>query len=295
MKGMNFEEWKALVQKRREGMTHSEIHNYESQLGVSSQYDPEYGQTYTITYNVTGNFDVSNLPTQIKSERTLKLNIPIPYGAAVSVDANVAHTYENGVLTIQDVQQDIEIAINVGDVLYENAKLGDYLYSDWTFGPTEKAGYLGRCVGLATENEGKSVWSSPSSSSKMVWSTEQVDTGINNFANADTAKTDFNGKTNTELLLSLGANKYPSAAYASEQFQGNGYLPTTGELYKCYNRIKMYIYSGTVWSSTETSSSHAWSVSISSGGVVSYGKSSSLCYVFGFIQLSGNPGKPTTR
>ena len=165
MKGMNFEEWKALVQKRREGMTHSEIHNHESQLGVSSQYDPEYGQTYTITYNVTGNFDASNLPTEIKSARTLKLNISASYGAAVSVDANVAHTYENGVLTIQDVQQNIEIAIIVGDVLYENAKLGDYLYSDWTFGPTEKAGYLGRCVGLATENEGKSVWCSQKSSS----------------------------------------------------------------------------------------------------------------------------------
>jgi hypothetical protein len=148
-------------------MIHSEIHNYESQLGVMNKYDPEYGQTYTITYNVTGNFDVSNLPTEIKSTRTLKLNIPIPYGSGGSIDANVPHTYENGVLTIQDIQQDIEIAIIVGDVLYENAKLGDYLYDDWTFGPTEKAGYLGRCVGLATENEGKSVWCSPQSSSLM--------------------------------------------------------------------------------------------------------------------------------
>lgn len=293
MKGMNFEEWKALVQKRREGMTHSEIHNYESQLGVSSQYDPEYSQTYTITYNVTGNFDTSNLPTEIKSARTLKLNISASYGAAVSVDANVAHTYENGVLTIQNVQQDIEIAIIIGDVLYENAKLGDYLYSDWTFGPTERAGYLGRCVGLATENEGKSVWSSPISSSSMVWSTEEVDTGMNNFADADTAETDFNGKANTELLLPLGADEYPAATYASEQFQGNGYLPAAGELYRYYNQINTYVSSGNIWSSTEKSSSLAWRVSTDSGYVHCPNKNLDS-YVLAFLQLSGNPGKPTT-
>jgi len=231
MKGMNFEEWQALMRAQRNGGTSSEIHNHESQLGVLGQYDPEYGQTYTITYNVTGNFDVSNLPTEIKSARTLKLNIPIPYGATGGVDANVAHTYEDGVLTIQDVQQDIEIAIVVGDVLYENAKVGDYLYSDWTFGPTEKAGYLGRCIGLATENEGKSVWFNRSSS-EMKWSTEKVDTGLDDFTSRDTADTDFNGKANTELLLSLGADKYPAARWASEQFQGNGYLPAFGELDK---------------------------------------------------------------
>lgn len=197
MNGMNFEEWQALMRAQRNGGTSSEIYNYESQLGDISQYDPEYGQTYTITYNVTGNVDTTGWPTEIKSTRTLKLNIPVPYGATSTVDANTLFTYDNGVLTIQDVQQDIEIAITVGDVLYENAKLGDYLYSDWTFGPTEKAGYLGRCIGLAADNDGKSMWCSTRSDSQIEWSIETVDTELNNFSNANDAKTDFDGKTNT--------------------------------------------------------------------------------------------------
>ena len=287
------QQWKELAEKRREGMTHSEIHNHESQLGMMSKNDPEYGQTYTITYNVTGNVDTTGWPTEIKSARTLKLNIPIPYGATGTVDANTLFTYDNGVFTIEDVQQDIEIAINVTDVLYENAKPGDFLYSDWTFGPTQKTGYLGRCVGLATENEGKSVWCSPKSSSAMKWSTETVDTGLDNFTSSDTAKTDFNGKANTELLLSLGADKYLAAAYASEQFQGNGYLPAAGELYKYCTRIKTYVYSGTVWSSTEKSSSDAWYAYTTYGNVnVGYMKTSIGYYALGFLQLSGKPGKP---
>ena len=297
---MKFEEWKELIrqqwkelaEKRREGMTHSEIHNHESQLGTMSKNDPEYGQTHTITYNVTGNFDVSNLPTEIKSTRTLKLNIPIPYGAIGSVDANVAHTYEDGVLTIQDVQQDIEIAINITDVLYENAKLGDYLYDDWTFGPTEKAGYLGRCVGVAINNEGKSVWCSPQSSSNMYWSTEDKNTGINDFANANAAKTDFGGKANTELLLSLGKDKYPAAKWASEQFQGNGYLPAVGELYKCCAEIKLYVYSGVVYSSTEKDSACAWTTSTNNKAVGNYQKRAYSYRIVSFLQLSGKPGNP---
>lgn len=296
------QQWKELVQKRREGMTHSEIHNHESQLGVLSQYDPEYGQTYTITYNVTGNFDASNLPTEIKSTRTLKLNIPIPYGATGGVDANVAHTYKNGVLTIQDVQQDIEIAINVGDVLYENAKLGDYLYSDWTFGPTQKAGYLGRCVGLATENEGKSIWCSPKTTSNIKWSTELIDTGLDN---SNSPIEDFNGKTNTELLLSLGADKYPAAAWASEQFQENGYLPAYGELWKYHKGISKYAGGDQVylWSSTELNANSAKIIvpnrkyndpSDWNGVKTDWSRPNTYIgyYAVAFCQLSGKPGNP---
>lgn len=301
---MNFEEWKEQMIAQRNGNT-SEIYNYESQLGDISQYDPEYSQTYTITYNVTGNFDVSNLPTEIKSARTLKLNIPIPYGATGSVDANVTHTYENDVLTIQDVQQDIEITITVGDVLYENAKLGDYLYSDWTFGPTEKAGYLGRCIGLAADNDGKSMWCSTRSDSRIEWSIETVDTELNNFSNANDAKTDFDGKTNTQLLLSLGASKYPAAAWASEQFQGNGYLPAAGELSKFYTNARGYIswLNVAFWSSTERSTELAWTVGDFRYGAVQSGNKTSIyipnydgqiaAYALAFVQLSGKPsGNP---
>ena len=281
------QQWKELAEKRREGMTHSEIHNHESQLGMMSKNDPEYGQTYTITYNVTGNVDTTGWPTEIKSARTLKLNIPIPYGATGSVDANTLFTYDNGVFTIEDVQQDIEITVNVTDVLYENAKLGDYLYSDWTFGPTEKAGYLGRCVGRATENEGKSVWCSKQSSSERYWSTEDKNTGINDFANANAAKTDFGGKANTELLLSLGKDKYPAAKWASEQFQGNGYLPAVGELYKCCAEIKLYVYSGVVYSSTEKDSASAWTTSTTNKSVGNKQKRAYSYRIVSFLQLSG--------
>ena len=150
--GINFEEWKEIVKKNRRSLrSKSNIFRFEPESltygAEKAVKSPEYGQVYTITYNVTGMDIPSSWPTEIKSGKDLVLDgITVPYGAIATVSASVPHTYTNGVLTIPNVQNAPNITINIGDVLYQNAKVGDYLYSDWTFGPTEKPGYIARCV-----------------------------------------------------------------------------------------------------------------------------------------------------
>lgn len=304
MKGINFEEWKALVKKNRQALnTKSNIYRSEPESltwgGPGANKADEYLQMHTITYNVTGMEVPSDWPTEIKSGKTLSLSIPAaPYGASQTVAANVDYTYTNNVLKINNVQNDITVTVNVGEVLYENAKLGDYLYSDWTFGPTQKTGYLGRCVGLAEHNNGKSVWCSPKSSTTMVWSTEMISTGTG-YDTAPNARTATNGKENTAILLSLGADKYPAAAWAAQQFEGNGYLPAAGQF---YNDFKTIVSVYDTFRSTlfhvagEYTNYNSWYVTFSyyttASPTVNYGSKTSAGYVASFIDLSGKPGKP---
>lgn len=188
--GINFEEWKEIVKKNRRSLrSKSNIFRFEPESltygAEKAVKSPEYGQVHTITYNVSGNVDSSNWPTEIKSGKDLVLDgITIPYGATATVSASVPYTYEDGALTISNVQNAITITVQVSDPMYENAKVGDYLYDDWTFGPTEKPGYLGRCVGLAENfSDGKSRWASPISSEDIRWANTQsgtvaVETGM---------------------------------------------------------------------------------------------------------------------
>lgn len=150
--GINFEEWKEIVKKNRRSLRSKsnsfkfepESLTYGAEKAVKS---PEYGQVYTITYNVTGMEIPSSWPTEIKSGKNLVLDgITVPYGAIATVSASIPYTYKNGTLTISNIQNAPNITINISDVLYQNANVGDYLYDDWSFGPTEKSGYIARCI-----------------------------------------------------------------------------------------------------------------------------------------------------
>ena len=109
MKGINFEEWKALVKKNRQALnTKSNIYRSEPESltwgAEKAVKTPEYGQIHTITYNVTGMEVPSDWPTEIKSGKTLSLSIPAaPYGASQTVAANVDYTYTSDVLKISNV------------------------------------------------------------------------------------------------------------------------------------------------------------------------------------------------
>ena len=140
-------------------------------------------------------------------------------------------------------------------MLYENAKVGDYLYSDWTFGPTQKTGYLGRCIGLAEDFlDGKSRWGMIHDSATQVWcqSSAKQDTSLINYVNSDSAKTDVDGKQNTQVLLNIAGGGYDAATIAQQLFDGNGYLPAAGELFVCGNNINtIFNPNMPLWSSTE--------------------------------------------
>ena len=317
MKGINFEEWKALVKKNRQALnTKSNIYRSEPESltwgGPGANKADEYLQMHTITYNVTGMEVPSDWPTEIMSTKTLSLSIPAaPYGASQTVAANVDYTYTNDVLKINNVQNDITVTVNVGEVLYENAKVGDYLYSDWTFGPTKKSGYIGRCIATSQESQiGKTIWCSQISEQykSYVWSTETVDTNLSNFSTQDAAKTDMDGKENTQYLLSLGADKYPAAAYAAQQFDGFGYLPAMGELskYMLDPMPRRLFYAqrdgvsgsinSNIQSSTESGTYYNWIGGCNySWSPVQEGKNDTGNggrSVIAFCQLSGKPGKP---
>ena len=96
--GINFEEWKEIVKKNRRSLRSKsnsfkfepESLTYGAEKAVKS---PEYGQVHTITYNVTGMEIPSSWPTEIKSGKTISLNIPEGYIIS-SVDVNA--DYERG-------------------------------------------------------------------------------------------------------------------------------------------------------------------------------------------------------
>lgn len=199
--GMNFEEWKAVVKKNRQPLnTKSNTYKFEPESltwgGPGADKKIEYGQIHTITYNVTGMEVPSDWPVEIKSGRTVTLNVEFPYGASNTIDVNATYTYENNTLTIPNIQNNLSITIEVGVPLYENAKVGDYLYNDWTFGPTEKTGWIARCVATETVEENKkTVWCSKEGESGLMWDTANPvrDSGLTNY-DYSSSKEDMSGK-----------------------------------------------------------------------------------------------------
>lgn len=137
----------------------------------------------------------------------------------------------------------------------------------------------------------KSIWVTISEQ-PMAWSTENVDTPIPNYT-GNALKNDMNGQEHTQTLLALGADKYPAAAWAAQQFNGLGYLPSAGELYNFgivirdlgFNRTK------SLWSSNETYSRYGYdkeAARLGNGNVTTTTvlKSGSN-YVLAFCKLSG--------
>lgn len=128
MKGINFEEWKALVKKNRQALntksniyrTEPESLTYGAEKAVKS---PEYGQIHTITYNVTGMEVPSDWSTEIKSGKTLSLSIPEGYEMVeLSIDGTTLddYKYENGVITVNNVQHDLHVALTVSPPINAN-------------------------------------------------------------------------------------------------------------------------------------------------------------------------------
>lgn len=119
--GINFEEWKEIVKKNRRSLRSKsnsfkfepESLTYGAEKAVKS---PEYGQIHTITYNVTGMDVPSDWPIEIKSAKTLSLSIPEGYEMVeLGIDGTTLddYKYENGVITVNNVQHDLHVALTV--------------------------------------------------------------------------------------------------------------------------------------------------------------------------------------
>jgi len=121
----------------------------------------------------------------------------------------------------------------------------------------------------------------------MYWSNAYTDTSLTNYSSSTDAKTDFNGKSNTAVIVAahpsettsnnaaIYCNSYTTAGTSA----GDWYLPAAGELYSYvygnYSTLEpvfvdslgwsdFYWY---FWSSSEKSYSNAWFVYSGSGGV----------------------------
>lgn len=120
--GINFEEWKEIVKKNRRSLrSKSNSFKFEPEsltYGVEEAVkSPEYGQVHTITYNVTGMEVPSDWPTEIKSSRTITLNIEAAEGfGAKNININADYTHENNVITINNVQSNLSISFEYGEI-----------------------------------------------------------------------------------------------------------------------------------------------------------------------------------
>lgn len=128
MKGINFEEWKALVKKNRQALnTKSNIYRSEPESlvwgGPGANKADEYLQMHNITYNVTGMDVPSDWPIEIMSTKTLSLSIPEGYEMVeLSIDGTTLdnYEYENGVITVNNVQHDLHVALTVSPPINTN-------------------------------------------------------------------------------------------------------------------------------------------------------------------------------
>ena len=116
---------------------------------------------------------------------------------------------------------------------------------------------------------------------------------------SNNALSDFNGKSNTDYLVSLGSDYVAANAaknYSVDNIDINWYLPAAGELgflpvrYRTIND-SINICGGTpiplsaFWSSSEFSASHNCSIDTSGGGVGDRHKNTKAFYVRPFAQL----------
>ena len=143
----------------------------------------------------------------------------------------------------------------------------------------------------------KSIWAI-SSEEPMKWSTESIDTGLPNLSSNNLIK-DKDGQEHTQTLLALGADKYPAAAWAAQQFNGLGYLPACGEVDACSMKIRDLGINRNkrLWVSTETNGyrGYAYEAVVLQASAVAFSynsKTSTEVYSISFCQLSGIPSIP---
>ena len=123
-------------------------------------------------------------------------------------------------------------------------------------------------------------------SSTMYWSNAYTDTSLTNYGSSTDAKTDFNGKSNTAVIVAAhptetvdnNAAIYCNSYSTEGTNAGDWYLPAAGELYSyVYSNYSSklsatdtklgWILSGYFWSSSEKSNSSAWYVGSYAGNV----------------------------
>ncbi|MBR1605794.1 MAG: DUF1566 domain-containing protein, partial [Alphaproteobacteria bacterium] len=99
------------------------------------------------------------------------------------------------------------------------------------------------------------------------WGVHGTDTPLTNYTDSVSVKTDVNGKSNTDTLVSLGT-QYEAANYCHNKTTGGKtwYLPAYSEMLPMFNSVvnSTLAVVGTgfsnnyYWSSTESQSSSAW-------------------------------------
>ena len=171
---------------------------------------------------------------------------------------------------------------------------GVYVYSNdgLLYGPGDwDAANNDSAVGVAVVDDNCKFAITKGEKPQRVWSDALYGTdvsGLTNYASSSQAETDFNGKSNTELIISAASGEDASnnaAHYCYNQTVSvdgrgtvHGYLPALGELQTVYNNnAAIYsamsliggitIPSNYLWSSTEASSSLAWYLSRGSGNL----------------------------
>lgn len=184
-------------------------------------------------------------------------------------------------------------------------QIGDYLYSDFTWGTNSEAA-IGICVGTANMFEdGKARFCQLEvSSSNYQWSTENVDTSLPNVDGVigdnpsqviDVTNDTYDGISNTSTLIALGEDKYLAAAYAKTTFNNNGYLPTAKEFIACKENIPSTIVNNNyIWCSSEYDGSGAWYWDKTFNSIAHYGKSNSY-KVLGFYAINPTSSEYTFR
>ncbi|MBR1605435.1 MAG: hypothetical protein IJ660_04945, partial [Alphaproteobacteria bacterium] len=154
----------------------------------------------------------------------------------------------------------------------ESCQIGDIYYADDTCSPDVVSGKTPIGVVYDTENklvvglEEKTLRWEDYDSLKLKNYTHGTEVSqLVNFMYPTEAKTDFNGKCNTDILVSLGS--HPAAQYCHDMTIGGKtwYLPAYGEMQLMYNstvtnqldKLGGYVR-GWYWSSTEHDSNIAW-------------------------------------
>lgn len=171
-----------------------------------------------------------------------------------------------------------------------------YTEADWTSGGFSNDAANG--VAVVTDNARFVI--AKSDLGQMAWSSDTstaVD-GIMLTSDEATAKTDFAGYNNTQLMLATDTS---GAGYSCANFSfpngDKGYLPALGELNEAYaNKSKIdslmtkiggvKLQSSYYWSSTQYSSSTSWLLYWYNGGTSIDSKSYASTYVRAFSALS---------
>lgn len=179
------------------------------------------------------------------------------------------------------------------------------LYSDKT---TSKGIIIGKTpIGIVFDEDKKLAVALEEKSG--YWTRYYADVpGLENIASPETAKADWEGKSNTATVLGYGAaDNYPAFkivnTYSTEGTNaGDWYLPGAGELYAIYQNkeamadsllkinegaaLAASIYWGSFWSSSEISTGNAWALNFSSGSFDGKSKMNSSNGILPIIKYS---------